>query len=226
MAQTGAVPYTVRYSSRRTLAICVLPGGEVEVRAPRRCPTGEIERFVGEKQAWISRKQEEARRRARETAALRPSPGGTLPLEGREYPVVQGDGFHFDGERFSFPPEGWPAARPALIAFYRKRAEEILRARLGRYAERIGVSPASVRLSRAERRWGSCSGKGRLNFSWMLAAADERAADYVIVHELCHLREHNHSAAFWRLVEGALPDYRARRARLRLAERRIAALLD
>lgn len=218
--------YAVIRSRRRTLAICVRPDGRVEVRAPLRLPQREIGRFVAEKQRWIKEKQAQARQRAAQKAALLPAVGGTLPLEGREIPIAAGTAFGFDGERFLFPAEGWPAVRPALLAFYRERAGRMAAGRLGIYARRLGVTPASVRISPAVRRWGSCSGRGRLNFSWMLAAVGEAEADYVLVHELCHLREHNHSPAFWRLVEEVLPDYRERRARLRQAEQRLAVLVE
>ncbi|HIW74551.1 MAG TPA: M48 family metallopeptidase [Firmicutes bacterium] len=222
--RTDGMEYSLIRSSRRTLALYILPDGRVEARAPRRLPLREIERFLAEKRDWIRAGQEKAAARRAEQEALRPAVGGTLPLEGREYPVAAGAAFGFDGNRFFFPPEGWPAVREALTAFYRERTERLLRARLDRYADRAGVRPVSVRVGSAVRRWGSCSGRGGLRFSWMLAAAGEREADYVMVHELCHLREHNHSPAFWRLVEELLPDYRERRAMLRRTERRVAAL--
>lgn len=218
--------YALIRSSRRTLAVRILPSGQVEVRAPRRCPLRDIERFLLDKQDWIRQKQETVLLRLQEAEASRPAPGGTLPLHGKEYPIVTGSCFGFDGEHFTLPPGGWPDARPMLIAWYREQAGKILRERLAGYADKIGVFPVSVRVSAAVRRWGSCSGRGRLNFSWMLAAAPPEAADYVLVHELCHLKEHNHSPAFWRLVEDALPDYRQRLALLRQTERRLAGLLE
>ncbi len=220
------VSYTVVRSKRRTLAVCVLPDGRVEARAPRQLPAKEIDRFIREKAGWIVDRQKEALRRSREREALRPAPGGTLPLGGTEYPVVAGEAFGFDGVCFTLPPERWPAVRPSLIALYREKTRELVAQRLDGFAVRLGVTPSAVKVSWAVRRWGSCSGKGNLNFSWMLAAVDSRTADYVLVHELCHLREHNHSAAFWRLVETMLPDYRERKKRLRQAERRLSVLTE
>ena len=82
------MPYTVVRSNRRTLAVCVLPDGRVEARAPRRFPAAEIERFVRQKADWIAARQTEALGRNREREVLRPAPGGTLPLGGVEYPLV------------------------------------------------------------------------------------------------------------------------------------------
>jgi predicted metal-dependent hydrolase len=78
-----------------------------------------------------------------------------------------------------------------------------------------GFEPGKLRISSARTRWGSCSRQGTLSFTWRLVMAPEEVIDYVVVHELCHLRHLNHSKAFWGLVEGILPDYKVRRAWLK-----------
>ena len=103
---------------------------------------------------------------------------------------------------------------PALEAKLRAQAKIILSQRVAYYAERMGVSPAQIKITGARTRWGSCSAKGNLNFSWRLMLADAREIDYVVVHELAHLREMNHSPRFWAVVEAALPDYRERKKSL------------
>ena len=103
---------------------------------------------------------------------------------------------------------------PALEANLRAQAKIILPQRVALYAGRMGVSPAQIKITGAKTRWGSCSAKGNLNFSWRLMLADAREIDYVVVHELAHLREMNHSPRFWAVVEAALPDYRERRKSL------------
>jgi len=102
----------------------------------------------------------------------------------------------------------------AMEAQYRRRAKELLPQRVAHYAELMGVAPAGIKITGARTRWGSCSGKGNLNFSWRLMLAGEREIDYVVVHELAHLREMNHSPRFWAVVEAALPDYKERRKSL------------
>ena len=103
---------------------------------------------------------------------------------------------------------------PVQEAKLRALAKEFLPRRVAHYAELMGVVPAGVKITGARTRWGSCSSKGNLNFSWRLMLAGEREIDYVVVHELAHLREMNHSPRFWAVVEAALPDYKERRKSL------------
>ena len=97
----------------------------------------------------------------------------------------------------------------------RNKAKMIIPERVAYYAEIMGVKPESVKITSAEKRFGSCSDKGRLCFSYNLMLYPEKAVDYVVVHELAHLTELNHSPAFWRIVEKYMPDYKERRAILR-----------
>jgi len=167
--------YTLVRSSRKTLAIYILPDGVVQVRAPLRCSVREIERFVFEKQSWIVQKQ--AMVQAREAAR--------------------------------------PVISPGLEQQYRARAKKHLPARVAHFAAIMGVSPTQVKINGAKTRWGSCSAQGNLNFSWRVMLADDDVIDYVVVHELAHLRQMNHSKAFWAVVAQVLPDYQLRQAKLR-----------
>ena len=82
--------------------------------------------------------------------------------------------------------------------------------------------PSGVKITAADTRWGSCSGKNRLCFSWKLIFADLAAVDDVVVHELAHIREHNHSPRFWALVKEILPDYQLRKERLKTLQERLS----
>lgn len=86
---------------------------------------------------------------------------------------------------------------------------------MARYAREMGVQPAAVTITAARTRFGSCSAKNRICFSWRLMEYPEAAVDYVVVHELAHIVHKNHGPQFWALVERYLPDWRARRALLR-----------
>lgn len=92
----------------------------------------------------------------------------------------------------------------------RKKAKEIIPERVKIYSEIIGVTPASVKITNAKKRYGSCSAKNNLCFSLYLADFPLEAIDYVVVHELCHILEHNHSKRFWAKVAKYLPDYKQR----------------
>lgn len=96
-----------------------------------------------------------------------------------------------------------------------KLAEEKIPERCKYYSEVTGLAPTSVRINNAKTRWGSCGAKGRLNFTWRLILAPVEVIDYVVVHELMHLVERNHSQRFWRRVGEIIPAYQARRRWLR-----------
>lgn len=172
-----SVPYRLIRSDRRTLALEVTPEAETVVRAPRRCPTAEIERFVRSHIDWIARQTQRQRER-QQTGLARP----VSPEQEREL---------------------------------RQRAAEVLPQRVAYYAALMGLTPAGIRITDAQKRFGSCSGQNRLCFSWRLLLYPPAAIDYVVVHELAHIRHHNHSPAFYALVEQYLPDYRQRQALLR-----------
>ena len=97
----------------------------------------------------------------------------------------------------------------------RQRAREVLPGKVAQYAAKMGVMPTAIHITSARTRFGSCSGRNSLSFSWRLMQYPEAAIDYVVVHELAHIRHHNHSAAFYAFVAEILPDYRQRSALLR-----------
>lgn len=105
------------------------------------------------------------------------------------------------------------------ICKYKEELRPVLEHRVVYYAERMGVSYGRITIRDQKTRWGSCSAKGNLNFNWRLALVSQEVADYVVVHELAHRLEMNHSKRFWIEVERILPDYRKRRAMLRQYEK-------
>lgn len=105
-------------------------------------------------------------------------------------------------------PEPTQAEQTALIA----EAKRILPQLVDKYSTRMGVRPVGIRVTSARTRWGSCSAKGSICFSWRLMRMDPQFIEYVVVHELAHLVELNHSPRFWAVVRSVLPDYEQRRA--------------
>jgi predicted metal-dependent hydrolase len=100
--------------------------------------------------------------------------------------------------------------------WYRQEALRLFTECAAHFAPLMGVSPREVKLSSARTQWGSCTARGTVRLNWQLIKMPLELVDYVVVHELAHLREMNHSAAFWRIVEMACPDYAKRRRELRL----------
>ena len=98
-----------------------------------------------------------------------------------------------------------------LEAPYRQAAKEYIPKRVAYYAELLDVTYATISIRDQKTRWGSCSSKGNLSFSWRLILAPPKVLDYVVVHELCHRKEMNHSPRFWALMESIIPDYKIHR---------------
>lgn len=140
-----------------------------------------------------------------------------LVVEGQEQPACQVVALGAE-LRVAIPVkegvERESATRVALVAWYRKRAAEVICGLVGHYSAILQVVVPPFSVTSARRRWGSCGSNGRLNFAWRLVMAPLELVEYVVVHELCHLKRRDHSPAFWALVAEVLPDYRERRRRL------------
>ena len=103
-----------------------------------------------------------------------------------------------------------------LARWYRDHAELRLRDKAGRYAPLLGVSPNSINVKYYKARWGSCSIHGDITFNWRIIMAPHRIVDYVVVHELAHMKHHDHSSKFWQTIESVIPDYRGCREWLKI----------
>lgn len=217
--------YTLIRSRRKTAAIHITKDAVVEVRAPLKMPKTYIDEFVASKEEWITAHLTRRERLNNEKAAFALNYGDAVTLCGRAYPIRAKDGKRsgFDGESFYLPP-GLPHGdiKQAVVQIYKATAKHMLREKTGEYAKRMNVKPEAVKITSAKTRWGSCSGKNSLSFSWRLVMADESVIDYVVVHELAHIREHNHSPRFWAVVEDLLPDYRQRKLKLKALQDKLS----
>ncbi|MCL2086284.1 MAG: M48 family metallopeptidase [Oscillospiraceae bacterium] len=104
---------------------------------------------------------------------------------------------------------------PQLKTEYIAKAKSYIPTRVMYFSKLMNVTPIAVKINSAKTRWGSCSGRKSLNFSWRLIMADDDVIDYVVVHELAHITEMNHSPRFWAIVENILPDYKTRQLKLK-----------
>lgn len=200
-------------SQRRTLALIVKPDGTLIVRAPRKASAKSIREFVEKNIEWIHKKQAQVR--------------SFVPQAPKRY--VQGEHFLYLGS--SYPLEIVPDLKPvlqlnggfklaehakdlAVVEFerwYRVQAKEILKERVDFFARQYGFHYTGLKINAARTRWGSCSAKRSLNFSWRLIMAPMKSVDYVVLHELVHTVIHNHSRQFWNKVEKIMPDYKVHR---------------
>jgi len=208
-------------SRRRTIALEVTPQATLIVRAPHRVPQAYIEQMIREKSAWVVKKLEEMKRRP-QAIVHSYEEDEIFWFLGRSYPLQFTDtpsGAIERTDRLCVPLRFKPEAKRHIRQWYVDEAAKEIRSRCMWFSMMTGYSPESVRISDAKQRWGSCTSRGGLNFSWRLIQAPLSIVDYVIVHELVHLRQMDHSAKFWKKVEELMPDYERRRQWLRENER-------
>ena len=215
--------YTIIRSQRKTCAIQIRRDC-VEVRAPFWLPVAEIDRFVTAKSDWISAKLTEQTIRAEQRAGFSLYYGDMVLYRGDEYPIIVGQNKRVGISEYGFyMPRGLSAVeiKSTCVKIYRSAAKAVLTEKANMFSAIMGVSPSVIRITGAKTRWGSCSSKKSINFSWRLIMANDDIIDYVVVHELAHLKEMNHSPRFWAVVESVLPDYNNRRRMLKDLQKRL-----
>lgn len=202
-------------TDRKKTATVKVEEGRVSVVVPRATSSDKVQALVSRKSRWI-----------REKLLLNRA---HQPPKPKEY--VSGENFTYLGRNYRLKVEpgasksvklkagrlvvGVPSSvqqgdryvQAALTEWYREHALEKLQEKVQRYAKVVGVSPVSVGIKAFSGRWGSCNRRGDTMFNWRIIIAPNRIVDYVVVHELCHLKWHDHSPEFWRCVERAFPDY-------------------
>ncbi len=225
-------PYTVIRSSRRkTIGVFINPDNTVIVRAPNFLDERIIKQILRDKSKWIADKLAMNLQRNERQIQRHYAEGEEFLFLGtlRQLEVVSGKGgvtVTDNRLRVELPGDSKENERTRVVGhvheWYRNQALHYLAERILIYRDRLKVYPKSMRVKKLKSRWGSCSNRGNLNFNWLIIMAPPPIIDYVVVHELCHLLQPNHSPRFWGLVESELPDYKERRKWLRMnAERMI-----
>ena len=209
-------PVEVIRTDRRRSASIYLDGEGIKVRVPKGLSDRHVRNLIAKKSPWIKRKLKEAEL----TAPPKPKEfvsGETFAYLGRNYrlKILSGDppsvklrGGYLEANILgSSKTQEEEEVRSLLVDWYRRHAQERLEEKTHRYAKVLQVEPCSVSVKDYKSRWGSCSVKGDVCYNWRIVIAPHRIVDYVVVHELCHLLEHNHSAIYWRHVERIFPDF-------------------
>jgi len=216
--------YTLTRSKRKTIAIYIRGGG-VEVRAPIRASKRDIDRFVTSKELWIKDKLAASIERQAKRESFTLTYGDSVAFRGAQFLIAPREGARagFDEDHFYMPPGLAPdQIKATCVRIYRVLAKRHLTSRVEALSERMAVAPTAVKINRALTRWGSCSAKKSLNFSWRLIQAPDDVIDYVVVHELAHIKELNHSPRFWAIVEGVMPEYREQKAKLKILHKKLS----
>lgn len=218
------INYRINRSKKRkkTISLQVRSESEIIVSAPCSTPAADISRFVEEKQKWIKKiiqkqKEDISKNKVREYQT-----GENFLYLGHSYPLevffepFENAGVVFWNNRFYLnAQDNKELKKYYFVSWYKKKAAEYIMQRIDFYSRLLKLQPGNIRITSAESRWGSCSEDNNLAFSFRLIMAPPAIIDYVIVHELAHIREKNHASNFWRLVESVIPEYKNHRRWLR-----------
>jgi predicted metal-dependent hydrolase len=211
-------------ADRKTTDIVIERNGIIAVRPPSNYTPEQVDAVVKSKRMWIYRNLAEWRD-LNATAVVREWVNGeTFLYLGRAYRLAliteQAEPLKLIEGRFCLKRQlidkgGSTAAKKAFEVYYAEKGLQRISERVKYYAPKIGVTASSINVKDMSFRWASCSKSGVLNFHWKCMMAPPKIIDYIIVHELCHMHQRNHSDAFWNEVDKVMPDYRERKEWLR-----------
>jgi len=205
----GILAYRLVRAKRCTLGLSVAGEG-IEVRAPRHATLSDIDAFIREKERWIRKRLAGPRR-----VPFIWQAGARLPWLGRMLTLVLRDGETWLSEdELRLGLADGANLRERALEWMRGEARAFFRERVAELSRPLGLRVSGVGVSDARTRWGSCGASGRLLLNWRLMLLPPRLIDYVVAHELAHLRELNHSPCFWAVVATLYPDHRSARREL------------
>jgi hypothetical protein len=212
----AGMDYTLKRVRRsRSVKVRIEPNGDVLVTAPWLAPKFMIERFLKQNEAWITRQQ----KRTKLKSELYPTldwKKKVVSYLGQLYQIrIMNNELRImiKGQVIYLSPvtDLESDARKMLVAWLKRSGERYISEQLPPQARKMGLTHGTVRFRQQKSRWGSCSGQGNLSFNWRLIHFKAEIIQYVLIHELSHLRHHNHSRAFWELVEKFDRGYKAHR---------------
>jgi predicted metal-dependent hydrolase len=223
---TGDIRYRIIFSRRRTISIIISPDYGVVVKAPYMTTVGTVRRFVNEKSAWILKTLNGFNSLKRLDQVKGYSEGDSILLYGKEYKLRL-----FKSDKYSvrttddntieagYSKDDNPLIiRAMLEEWFKHIAQDKIRLKfreiLLKYSK-YGFRPTDLVIRTMKKRWGSCSSKGKIAISYDLIRLDEIFAEYVIIHELCHLKHHNHSSNYYKLLSEVYPDWKKVRGELK-----------
>ena len=226
--------YTLVKSRRKTIGIRIEKNGEVRVSAPIKLGRKHIEDVIREKAGWIIKKVDEVKKKNSNIVQREYVNGEKLLYLGKEYTLevverssnraevrMQDDKIIVYITHGLLGEQRKQTIKKILEKWYRKRFSEIVNEKTEQYSVKLNVTPRKVFIKDQKTRWGSCSVKGNVNFNWRLVMAPVEIIDYVVIHELCHLKVMNHSKTFWALVESMLPSFKDNRRWLKNSGHRL-----
>jgi len=231
------ITYTINRSRKRkkTISLQIRDEAEVVIYAPYFTDNEEINRFVEEKQNWINKTIQKHKENSLKNKAKEYTTGEHFLYLGQSYPLevffepFENEGVVFwnkcfylnarDSSTYRFPHTSLRKSqfhdkdlrKHYFVSWYKRKAREYIRQRIDFFSGMLKLQHGNLTITSAESRCGSCSGYNNLAFSFRLIMAPPDIIDYVIVHELTHIKEKNHSLKFWKLVEAIMPEYKTHR---------------
>ncbi|SFD01522.1 hypothetical protein SAMN05421780_1212 [Flexibacter flexilis DSM 6793] len=212
--------YTIKYSSKRkTLGLIVERDKTITVLAPEGVSEELVNAFVERRKMWLYDKLNFTLKFRQNTIHTPFVSGKSIMYLGKNYKLDITEQEHFEGFRFNnkflLSKQNQERAEELLAQWYKRKAIEKLKPKIELYAQKLGVSYGKLYFSDLKLRWGSCSPQNNLNFNWKLIKAPAFVIDYIIIHELAHLIELNHTPAFWNIVQIQMPNYQEARTWLK-----------
>lgn len=211
--------FEVRRSPRRkTLGLTVDRSGDLVVFSPENVGTAELCKWVEQKLLWVHQKLLRKEDFGRTIHRLETVSGESIAYLGKNYRLKIVDSqpvpLQFDGQWFTLGKKDRRDAARHFQDWYQAAGVKWLKKRIKIWESKVGISASKITVSELGFRWGSCGKTGILHFNWRLFQLPISLVDYVIVHELVHLHEHNHTREFWRILERVLPDWKERKEEL------------
>jgi predicted metal-dependent hydrolase len=206
-------PDKIIRSARKTIALVVTPDARVIVRAPHETSIDYIEWLIEKKSNWLKQKLAHVKKINAIHKKKKYLDGeGFLYLgkwlrlrinKHQDQPLI------YDSDFLYLKEKDLLNAEDLIIDWYKGKSREVLTERVNWFVACYGFSFSKITITEAQKRWGSCGSNNTLNFSWRLVTAPMEVIDYVVVHELCHTIEKNHSKKFWIKVKTILPNYKS-----------------
>jgi predicted metal-dependent hydrolase len=214
------ITYTINRSRKRkkTISLQIRDEAQVIISAPYFTNDKEINRFVEEKQTWINKTILKRKEDSLKNIAKEYNSGENFFYLGQPYPLevffepFENVGVVFWNNSFYLnAQENKDLKKHYFVSWYKKKAHDFIHQRVDYFSRMLKLQPEKIKITSAESLWGSCSGDNNLAFSFRLIMGPPVVIDYVIVHELTHIKEKNHSPKFWQRIEAFMPEYRKHR---------------
>ena len=214
------VVYTLKRSRKaRHVRLLITHEKGLQVTAPLRVSDRQVTRFVESKTGWITKTLDYYSKFPKFNEAQLLEQNATAKYLGEDCSVIATHNVNSSRPKATLSEKTitlqLPAMTPSIAkrcleGWYKRQAREIIEQRVAQFAPQFGVAVGKIAIRGQRTRWGSCSSRGNLNFNWKLAMAPTEVIDYLVVHELSHMKELNHSKRFWNVVATHCPDYKTR----------------